>query len=57
MLNVCDVVEDPLSGFLKAKNVLCKSKNKKTNECREKHDLIDYNKIGLNDRDKIWLTS
>jgi hypothetical protein len=29
MLNVCDVVEDPLSGFLKAKNVLCKSKNKK----------------------------
>ena len=34
-----------------------KARIKKTNECREKHDLIDYNKIGLNDKDKIWLTS
>jgi hypothetical protein len=31
MLNVCDVIEDPLSGFLKAKSVWCKSTNKETN--------------------------
>jgi hypothetical protein len=31
MLSVCDVVEDPLSEFLKAESVWCKCTNKEIN--------------------------